>query len=508
MIRTDDVSQQAITTRIAQRLAGPVEVILGYQELIVEDVQSSGPPEALKDAQQVLKAARQLHKIVCDLVESNEKFADAAVVRHDLLTPVNAILGYSELLIEEYSEVLEASVLADLNMVIAESTKFLTQVDGLLDVSSGILDTQSSDVDVGIAAGLARTLSESIPDRAETGRILVIDDVEANRELLRRHLVRRNHTVVTAATALEALSLLKVTNFELLLVDVLMPDMNGIDLLGELKSDENLRDIPVIMVSGLKEYSMVARCIAAGAEDYLHKPIDPLLLHSRIGTCLERVRWQRRERLYLNRIEIERDRVDKLLQNMLPTPVIARLQNGEETIVDQINDCTVIFADIVNFTAKVTETEPSYLLSQLTDIFSMFDDLADKHNVEKIKTIGDAYMAVSGVPEACEDHAARGFALCRDMIQSMETQFSHGFSIRIGLHCGPVIAGLVGKKRSIYDVWGHAVNMASRLETSSQPGHIHMSSDAYQQLKTELGPRQPQLKMLKGLGELETYLID
>ena len=248
---TDNVSQQAITTRNAQRLAGPIEVILGYQELIVEDMQSSGPPEALKDAQQVLEAARQLHKIVSDLVESNEKFADAAVVRHDLRTPVNAILGYTELLIEEYSDVLEASIIGDLNMVVAESTKFLTQVDGLMDASHGILDMQSSDVDLGIAAGLARTLSASIPEREETGRILVIDDVEANRELLRRHLVRRNHTVVTAATAVEALSLLKETNFELLLVDVLMPDMNGIDLLGELKSDEKLRDIPAVSYTHL-----------------------------------------------------------------------------------------------------------------------------------------------------------------------------------------------------------------------------------------------------------------
>jgi len=508
MTAPDNVTQQAIATRIAQRLVGPVEAILGYQELIVEDVQDCGIPDVVKDTRQILTAARTLKTLVSNLMVPDNSLVDAATVRHDLRTPVNAILGYSELLIEDFSGVLEASVIADMNMVVSESTKFLTQVDGLLDVSRGLIDTQSSDVDVGIAMGLERSLSESVPTQKETGRILVIDDVEANRELLRRHLVRRNHVVATAETAAEALALLKVTNFDLLLVDVLMPDMNGIDLLAELKSNEKSRDIPVIMVSGLKEYSMVARCIAAGAEDYLQKPVDPLLLHSRIETCLERVRWQRRERQYLYQIEFERDRADKLLKNMLPSPVIERLQDGEDSIVDRIEQSTVIFADIVDFTARVAKAEPSDLLRQLTDIFSMFDDLADKHEVEKIKTIGDAYMAVSGVPEVCEDHAERGLALCRDMIRSMETEFGHGLSIRIGLHCGPVIAGLIGKKRSVYDVWGQVVNVASRLESSSEPASIHMSSDAYEKLKNEIGPKQSQIKMLKGIGQFETYLIN
>ena len=439
---------------------------------------------------------------------SKETVGDAAVLRHELRTPINAILGYSELLLEDFSDDLTPEIVTDMNTVVAECSTFLSQVDGLLDVSRGHLDTQSLEADVGIAAALERTLTNTHPDQVEAGRILVIDDVPANRDLLRRHLIRRGHTVEAVGTAAAALELLQETSFEVLLVDVLMPDMNGIELLAHMKTDVALRDIPVIMISGLKENAMVVRCIAAGAEDYLQKPVDPHLLHSRIGTCLERVRWRDQEKRYLDQIEYERDRADALLQNMLPTQIIERLQRGEKVIADRVDNCTVLFADIVDFTVRVGEVDPPELLRQLAGIFSMFDDLADHHGVEKIKTIGDAYMAVAGIPEHCEDHAARGLALGRDMIHAMEDGAGHGLSIRIGLHSGPVIAGLIGRKRFVYDVWGQAVNIASRLETSSQPGNIHMSAVTYSELKTQLGPREPQIKALKGIGQFETYLID
>jgi class 3 adenylate cyclase len=287
-----------------------------------------------------------------------------------------------------------------------------------------------------------------------------------------------------------------------------MPDMNGIELLARLKADTRWRDIPVIMVSGLKETKAVVRCIAAGAEDYLQKPIDAVLLHSRVNACLERIRWHRREKQFLARIEYERDRADTLLHAMLPAPVILRLQAGETVIADRFDSATIVFADIVDFTPLVARTDPPHLLRQLAAIFSAFDDLSAEYGIEKIKTIGDAYMAVAGVPDPREDHAERALGFARALIATMAGEVGQGLAIRVGLHTGPVIAGLVGRLRFVYDVWGETVNLASRLEASGQPGRIHVSEASHGILSHAARCPEARMHELKGLGRVRTFLID
>ena len=502
------INRKAVATRVAQRLAGPAEAILGYQEMIVEDLLRSGPGEACDDAARVLDAARALSKLVGEIVVSGAGDVDEARLRHDLRTPVNAILGYSEMIIEDFEPDLAHGVAADIRSVITECGRFLSQVDALMDFSQGAGEGES-ELDLGIAAGLERALeAPAAENEVEAGHILVIDDTKANRDLLRRQLERQGHEVATAASAADGLALLEEAGFDVILVDILMPDMNGIELLARLKADERWRDTPVIMISGLKEKKAVVRCISAGAEDYLEKPVDPVLLHSRVDACLERVRWQRREKEFLARIEYERDRADALLHAMLPAPVIRRLQEGETLIADRIDAATIVFADIVDFTPLVARTDPPLLLQQLAGIFSAFDDLAARHGVEKIKTIGDAYMAVAGVPDSVHDHPERALSFARDLIGTMQGEVGQGLAIRVGLHTGPVIAGLVGRLRFVYDVWGEAVNLASRLEASGRPGRIHISAASHAALDGLVRAPDPQMPELKGLGPVRTFLVD
>lgn len=502
------INKKAVATRVAQRLAGHAEAILGYQELIVEDLGKAGPTHALEDANRVLDAARVLVKLVVKTVATGAHEMNAAALRHDLRTPVNAILGYSEMIVEDFEAELSPSVAADIHMVIAECGRFLTQVDETLSNSDSVAESEDAKIDAGIAEGLERTLAHPhLNEDVQAGHILVIDDTEANRDLLRRQLTRRGHAVETVASAAAALELLQDTTFDVLLVDILMPDMNGIELLSRLKSDAKLRDIPVIMVSGLKEMKAVVRCIAAGAEDYLQKPIDPVLLYSRVNASLERVRWHRREQQFLAQIEYERDRADALLLAMLPAPVIRRLQAGETVIADRIDSATIVFADIVDFTPLVSRTDPSVLLQKLAGIFSAFDDHATARGVEKIKTIGDAYMAVAGIPDPSDDHPERALAFARDLIETMAGEVGQGLTIRVGLHTGPVIAGLVGRLRFVYDVWGEAVNFASRLESTGQPGRIHISQASHSALSLMVrGPEQLRSD-LKGIGSVQTFMV-
>ena len=452
--------------------------------------------------------ARALKALVERLVSPDDAGASAnlddATLRHDLRTPVNAILGYSELMLEDYADALSATVVGDIHMVVEECRRFLAKTDSF---TAEDVDRNESRIDEGVAAALERSLATAPQsDDGEAGRILVIDDDRANREILKRHLARRGHEVRTVASAEAAFRLLEKSPVDLVLSDVLMPDLNGIELLTRLKTSDAWREIPVIMVSGLREIEAVVRCISAGAEDYLQKPIDPVLLHARVEASLERARLRQREKDFVARIAYERDRADAILHAMLPAPVIRRLRDGEAVIADRIPAATIVFADIVDFTPLVARTEPTALLRRLSALFRAFDDLADRHGVEKIKTIGDAYMAAAGLPEPHPDHARIAIAFARDVLQIMSQGIGRGLSLRVGVHSGPVIAGLIGRKRFVYDIWGEAVNMASRLESSGQPGHIHISQ-ATLDLLGELDGEVALETDLKGVGRTRTYII-
>ena len=209
---------------------------------------------------------------------------------------------------------------------------------------------------------------------------------------------------------------------------------------------------------------------------------------------------------FVSRIEYERDRADSILHAMLPGPVISRLREGEAVIADRIASATIIFADIVDFTPMVARTEPSALLRRLSALFLAFDDMADRHGVEKIKTIGDAYMAAAGVPHPRDDHAQAAVAFARDLIGTTRDGVGHGLQMRIGIHSGPVIAGLIGRKRFVYDIWGEAVNMASRLESTGRPGRIHVSA-ATLALLGEVPLESAGEIDLKGVGRVTTYFL-
>ena len=293
-----------------------------------------------------------------------------------------------------------------------------------------------------------------------------------------------------------------------MLLDVLMPDMNGIELLLRLRADRRWQRIPVIMISGLTEVDAVVRCIEAGADDYLPKPFNPVLLRARVNSTLEKKRWLDREHSYLRRIEAEKQRADSLLSAILPTQIVARLQEGEQIIADRFEEVTILFADIVGFSPIAARLPASDLVKRLGSLFSLFDELAEAHAVEKIKTIGDAYMAACGVPEPAQGHADRIVALGQAMLEVLKEQPSSrdSFRVRIGVHTGPVIAGLIGRSRFVYDVWGETVNVASRLESHGVADRMQISDATRRALRSSWA-LEPRSVNLKGVGPMEAYLV-
>ena len=507
-----------------QDLVTPARAIAGYQEIIVEQAKTLGLDHVAPYFDKVLISAGLLCEVVDELLdpptppsaEGAQPIADMqATLRHDLRTPLNAIIGYSEMALEDLDGDLRADVLRpDVDRLLTESRNLLDRIDAIVDFSR----TQDGNADdhVGadaVVAGLIRTLrTDSVTGRdTEVGRILVVDDNELNRDLLGRRLTHEGHEVVLVESGRKALDLLIHENFDLILLDLLMPGMNGIEVLEHLKRDERLHGVPVIMISGLSETEAVIRCIEAGAEDYLPKPFNLVLLRARINACLERMRWREREQNYLLRLKAERDRSEALLRNILPEPIVQRLNAGELTIADSFTDVSILFADLVNFTATAARMTPERLVGKLNRIFSGFDKLAMQFGVEKIKTIGDAYMAVAGLPEPRPDHAeaVAHFAVgMLDVIaEENATDSATPFELRVGIHTGPVVAGVIGRHKFIYDVWGDTVNIASRLELTGLPGRIHISEVTQRSLvgRFHLEPRG--LVELAGRGSATAFFL-
>ena len=209
-------------------------------------------------------------------------------------------------------------------------------------------------------------------------------------------------------------------------------------------------------------------------------------------------------------LRLEQEKSDRLLLNVLPQAIAERLKQDQSIIADTFAEVTVLFADIVGFTQISSQISPPELVSLLNDIFSTFDRLAEKHGLEKIKTIGDAYMVVGGLPIPRKDHAEAIAQMAIDMQQAIiEFSDTHNqdFSIRIGINSGPVVAGVIGIKKFIYDLWGDTVNTASRMESHGLPGCIQVTSATYQRLQEKYFFESRGTIEVKGKGEMNTYFL-
>jgi class 3 adenylate cyclase len=209
-------------------------------------------------------------------------------------------------------------------------------------------------------------------------------------------------------------------------------------------------------------------------------------------------------------LAIEQERAERLLLNILPEPIATRLKNSDQTIADGFADVTVMFADIVNFTQVAANMAPNQVFAMLNRIFSAFDDLADQHGLEKIKTIGDAYMVAGGLNDEAVDYAAAIADMAVAMRDLLHRDFAVNAShleIRIGIGTGPVVAGVVGKKKFIYDLWGDTVNIASRITAEGVPGMIQCDTVTYHRLQQQFDFHEPQTIYLKGKGNMTVYRL-
>jgi guanylate cyclase len=200
-----------------------------------------------------------------------------------------------------------------------------------------------------------------------------------------------------------------------------------------------------------------------------------------------------------------------LLMNILPRSIAVRLKAASRTIADHFDSASILFADVVDFTPLAQRLPPAEVVGILDHLFSHFDSLVERHGLEKIKTIGDCYMAAAGVPNPRPDHARTAALLALDMRDAVATSAvagQSGLELRIGINSGPVVAGVIGTKRFLYDLWGDAVNTASRMESQSTPGEIQITRETYDLLKDEFVCRPRGTIEIKGKGQMETWYLE
>lgn len=348
--------------------------------------------------------------------------------------------------------------------------------------------------------------------------ILVVDDSRTLRRILIRELNSLGfQNILEAADGVEAIATVRSKSIDLMLLDMEMPELDGLGVLTELKSDDTYKSLPIIVISGADQFEKTIKCIEIGAEDYLPKPFDPILLRARIFSSLEKKRLRDLDQKHLEMLnqekellEVEQMKTEKLMLNILPRPIADRLKRGEKNISGSYPDVTILFSDLVGFTKMSSQTSATDLVKLLNDLFTRFDKRADALGVEKIKTIGDAYMAVAGLPIPRPDHAKLCAELALGMFEDLKDfnqENGKELDMRIGLNSGPVVAGVIGFTKFSYDLWGNTVNTASRMESTSKPGRVQVSPATYEAIKEDFTLEDGGLMECKGLGEILTHLL-
>jgi len=324
-------------------------------------------------------------------------------------------------------------------------------------------------------------------------RILVVDDNEDNRFTLSIRLESSGYSnLEMAENGRVALEKMRAAPVDLILLDIMMPELDGYHVLQAMKADVALRNIPVLVISAVNDMASVVRCIELGATDYLTKPFNPVLLKARVDTCIEQSRLRAEQAAYQRNLENEKRRADGILSTVLPREIVRALKHSGRLQPRMYDGVAVLFCDVVGFTAYAEMNSPDLVFSQLEGLVERFEEIAHRHGLEKIKTVGDAFMATANLLAPHDEPVRAALACGLDMVSAGQS-FGSGGGVRVGIDHGPVAAGIMGRQQFQFDVWGDTVNTAARIETAAPPGSVCLSGRAWlhaqeQAIGRSLGP--------------------
>jgi len=340
--------------------------------------------------------------------------------------------------------------------------------------------------------------------------VLVVEDAPVNRKILAQLLIRQGYDVLTADSGEAALAQIQKTRPDLIILDILMPGMDGYATCKQLKTDRATCDIPVIFISSLDATTDKIDGFAAGGVDYITKPFQPAEVLARITTHLRLCHLQRKLEEQNRQLEEEKHKSEALLRNVLPARVARELLATGTCKPQLFTETTVCFTDIVGFTPASSRLAPEVIIHELNEIFTGFDRITLHNHCERMKTIGDAYLFVCGIPELNPMHAQNVAQAALEMIEFLRKRSlkaEHGWQIRVGIHSGPLVGGVVGTEKYLYDIFGDTVNIAARMEKLSQPMQVNVSSATHSLLKDAFSLAAGKEVEMKGKGKQTMYTL-
>ncbi|MCU0329056.1 MAG: response regulator [Chitinophagales bacterium] len=333
--------------------------------------------------------------------------------------------------------------------------------------------------------------------------ILIVDDESDNIDIIADYLEQENpdYQLLQAANGQLALKIIEKNLPDLILTDWNMPVMDGLELVQALKNQELTRDIPVIMQTAETEDTQLKKAFEAGVMDYIKKPVSRLELIARVKSALALRQAQKR--------------TEELLLNILPKEVAEELKEKGKVKPKPFEQATILFTDFKGFSSITQGMEAEAIVEELDKVFMAMDRIIARYNLEKIKTIGDAYMCAGGIPIINQTHALdainAAFAIQTWMAEYKQTQIANNqpyFECRLGIHTGKVVAGVVGESKFAYDIWGSAVNVASRMESSGEAGMVNISGTTYELIKDQFQCTYRGKIPIKNMGEVDMYFVE
>ncbi len=477
-------------SHLRHELHTPLNHIVGYSEMLLESAAEGGLVVLEPRLQELHGHARQLLRLVDELLGRTRK--DDEVDLHRLSSqasgPIGSIIAAAEELKARARQLGAAEADQDLERIMGAARTLRSMIaDGVsaLPAAAPLGDTDTARIPVA-----------PLP-AAETGNILVVDDNAGNREMLTRRLTRAGHRVEAVGSGAEALALLRQQSIDLVLLDVLMPQMSGFEVLQRLTSDETLRGIPVLMISALDEMDSVVRCIELGAEDYLPKPFDPVLLRARIGACLEKKRLRDREALHLRELAEWNHKLEQRVAEQVAllerlgrlkrffSPQLAELivtGGADDPLATHRRDLTVCFLDLRGFTAFAESVEPEEVMGVLREYHAEMGRLIVEHEGTLERFTGDGMMVFFNdpvpVPNAAERTVRMALAMRKRVSEMIASWRNMGYELELGIGIaqGYATIGAIGYEgRWDYGAIGTVTNLAARLCGEARPGQILIS---------------------------------
>jgi len=347
-------------------------------------------------------------------------------------------------------------------------------------------------------------------------RVLVVDDQQANVLLLERLLAGAGYESVTSTLDPRAVCQLhRMNRYDLIVLDLQMPGMDGFQVMEALKEIEQDGYLPVLVITAQPDHKL--RALRAGAKDFISKPFDVAEVLTRVHNMLEvrllHVEIHRKNaelKKLFDQVVAERKVSERLALHVPPDSIAARLQARPDVTAESFANVTALIADVVGFTELTPALSPERLALLLDEIFTRFDGLAKERGLKKVKTLGNSYMAAAGVPIPSGDHAERAAHLSLDMVDALDRfneRSGYALQVRIGIATGAVVAGVIGKRMYLYDVWGDAVNTASRMESHGVAGRVQVSESTRRLLGEPFLLEERGALEVEGKGELKTWFV-